>query len=279
MVEPGRSLTRQEFDAVIRRAAELAQSDPEAADGDLSEADLYRIAGDVGLGEGHVRRALAEVRSGASPGGSGLLDRLFGAATVHASRVVPGRPDELRESIDEFFVASQLLEPVRRAPGMLQYRPAVDWASKLAQAASLRSKKHYVASARRVDVRLDRVDDERTLVALTVDPGTRGEQLAGAGIGGGSAGVGLGVGATILLTPAWPLAAAVAGGVILGSIVSSGIAVAVGRGHRRRLTEVEAEVEGILDLLEAGEPLEPPPPSWRRWVRRQFHGVARDLER
>jgi hypothetical protein len=36
-------------------------------------------------------------------------------------------------------------------------------------------------------------------------------------------------------------------------------------------------VEGVLDALETGMSLEPPPASWRRWVKRQFHGVARDL--
>ena len=63
----GRGLTRQEFDVVIRRAAELAGSESEGSEGALTEAEVYRIAKEVGLGEGHVRMALAEVRSGASP--------------------------------------------------------------------------------------------------------------------------------------------------------------------------------------------------------------------
>jgi hypothetical protein len=40
---------------------------------------------------------------------------------------------------------------------------------------------------------------------------------------------------------------------------------------------VRDEVEGILDRLEARDSLEPPPSSWRRWVKRNFHGMARDL--
>ena len=51
----------------------------------------------------------------------------------------------------------------------------------------------------------------------------------------------------------------------------------VGRSHRRKLVGVAAELEGVLDTLEAERALEPPPPSWRRWVKRNFHGVARDL--
>ena len=124
----GRNLTRHEFDAVIRRAAELASSDPDGAEKALSEGELYRIAGEVGLPEGHVRRALAEMRSG-ELGGDGVLDRIFGPSSVRASRVVPGEPQGLGVQIDEFLVASQLLQPVRRGVTMLQYRPSVDWAS------------------------------------------------------------------------------------------------------------------------------------------------------
>jgi lipopolysaccharide biosynthesis regulator YciM len=67
-VSEGRGLTRREFDAVIRRAAELSTSDPETAEGALTEAELFRIAGEVGLSRHHVHQALAEVRSGS--GGS-----------------------------------------------------------------------------------------------------------------------------------------------------------------------------------------------------------------
>ena len=278
--DPGRSLSRHEFDAVIRRATELAQSDPDIGESALPEAEVFRIARDVGLADAHVRRALAEVRGGArqeAPGG--FLDRIFGPTTVHASRIVPGKPKALARSLDDFFVASQLLEPVRRGKELLQYRPAVDWASKLAQAASFSSKKYYVASAKWVDVRLEVVDEEHTMVALAVDPGTRAEQVVGAAVGGGMPGIGLGVGATLLLTPALPLALAVAGAVVAGGGLAAGITAAVGRAHRQKLLEVRAEMEGILDRLETGESLEPPPPSWRRWVKRQFHGVARDMGR
>ena len=78
-----RGLTRRDFDAVIRRAAELASSEPDGSDR-LSEAELFRIAGEVGLPDAHVRRALSEIRAGGGQGG--VLERLFGAASVSASR-------------------------------------------------------------------------------------------------------------------------------------------------------------------------------------------------
>ena len=46
----GRSLTRREFDAVIRRAAELAASDPDGGEGALTEDELFPEAQSGALG-------------------------------------------------------------------------------------------------------------------------------------------------------------------------------------------------------------------------------------
>lgn len=272
-----RSLTRREFDAVIRRAAELAEADSDAGDGTFTEGELLRIASEVGLPEAHVRRALAEVRSGGS--GGGFIDRTFGPASIGVARVIPGAPDAIGSEIDDFLVASQLLQPIRRGRGVLQYRPALDWASQLARAASFSSRKYYVASAKSVEVRLEGVDDDHTLVEFLVDPGTRGDDVAGALLGGGAAGGVVGGVGGVALAATAPLGLAIGVGVVAGVGVWTGIGYAVGRSHKKKLIEVRSEIEGVLDDLEAGRSLEPPPASWRRWVKRQFHGVARDLMR
>jgi hypothetical protein len=271
----GRSLTRREFDAVIRRAAELAGSDSDGPEGSVSEGELFRIAGEVGLSESHVRRALTEVRAGEV--GGGRLDRLFGPAFVRASRVVPGEPEAIALEIDEFLVATQLLQRVRRGETILQYRPAVDWTSQLARAASFSSRKYYIASAKLVEVRLERVDSERTLVEFLVDPGTRKEDVALAVFGGAGAGAASGAVIGAVLASVAPLALGIGVGVLAGAGIWSGMAIGIGKAHRKKVTDVRTEVEGVLDALERGASLEPPPASWRRWVKRHFHGVARDL--
>lgn len=273
----GGSLTRVEFDAVIRRAAELAASDPDAGEGKLSEVELYRIAGEVGLSEGHVRTALAEVRTGEE--GGTALDRIFGPATVHASRIVPGTIAELKLQLDDFLVGTQLLRPVRRAPELLLYQPALDWASKLARVASFTSHKYYIASAKSVEVRFESVDDEQTLIEFLVDPGTRPSDIAGAVLAGSAAGGVCGALVGVAVASALPFAFAVGAGVAVGLGVCGGVSMAAGREHRSKVVRVRAEVEGVLDRQEVGESLEPPPSSWRRWVKKQFHGVARDMTR
>jgi hypothetical protein len=275
-MDPGRSLTRKEFDEVIRRAAEIAASEPEGGESALTEAELFRIAREVGLDERHVRKALGQVRS-SPPTDRGTLSALYGPPFVVASRVVPGTKDALMETLDEFMVAGRLLQNVRKGEGLLQYRPAVDWASQVARAASSTSRKYYVASAKRVEVRLEEVDDIRTMVQIEVEPGTRDDYVAGGIIGGLGGGIGTGVGVGWTLAAVAPAALGVAAGIALGSLILGGIAWGTGVRHKKRLLDVRSELEGILDRLERGDGLEPPPPSWRRWVRRHFHGVARDV--
>ena len=244
-------------------------------DGALTEAELFRIAGEVGLSDAHVRMALVEVRSGAVEGNA--IDRIFGPLFISTSRVVSGNIDAITQAIDDFLVATQILQPVRRSPGVLQYRPAVDWASQLARAASFSSRKYYLASAKSVEVRLEDVGSGTVRVQFVVDPGTRGDSVLGAGLGGGTAGVGLGSLAGWALASSTPVGLAVGVGVVVGTALTGGITYATGIAHKKKLVEVQTEIEGVLDTLELGESLEPPPASWRRWVKRHFHGVARDV--
>jgi hypothetical protein len=145
----------------------------------------------------------------------------------------------------------------------------------VARLASATSRRYYVASAKSVEVRLEEVESGRTLVEFRVDPGTRGEAVGGAFFGGGMAGAAGGIAAGIALATVAPLALAAAAGAAVGGGATSGIVWAVGKSHRRKRRDVHAEVEGILDHLEVEEPLEPPPPSWQQWVRRQFHGARK----
>ena len=261
---------------MIRRAAEIAASEPEGSDSSLTEKELFRIARDVGLDERHVRKALVQVRT-SPPTGRGPVSALYGPSFVVVSRVVPGTRGHLAGVIDEFMVAGRLLQTVRKGSSVLQYRPAVDWASQIARAASSTSRKYYVASAKRVEVRLERVDDDHTLVELEVEPGTRDDYAAGGIMGGLAGGTAGGVGLGLAIAAAGPAALGVAAGILAGGAFFGGLCWVTGYYHKRRLLEVRSEAEGILDRLEAGESLEPPPPSWRRWVRRHFHGVAREL--
>ncbi len=165
--QSGKRLTRREFEAVIGRAAELASSDADNGDGDLSEAELFRIAGEVGLRGIHVRQVLEEVRSDLAFGRP--LDRWFGPRFIRADRVVPGNHTELCKRLDDFLVGTQLLQSVRRGSEVLLYRPAVDWASQIVRAASSQSRKNFADDVPRwpVTTRTDPITSETTVCCVT----------------------------------------------------------------------------------------------------------------
>ena len=278
-------LTRRDFDRVMRRAAEFAADDPGGTGDFFSDAEVVRIGREVGLRERHVRRALEEHRARGGGGGEGaagwwggglrvllLRDEIAASRTIERPRAV------IRQELDEFMVGGQLLQRVRRKDDLLQYRPAVDWVSRVARAASFRSGQHYVASSRLVEVWLERLGAGSTLVGIRVDPGIAANYrnwwvFAGCVAGPLGVAAGISVAAPSLLAVGTVV---LAGGAafVLASLTAALLAVP---GFRRRLADVRSEVEGVLDGLENENGLEPPPPAWRRWVRRHFHGVAREM--
>lgn len=273
------TLTRRDFDEVMRRASELAAAEPGGSEGEFTEAELVRIGREVGLADRHVRRALREFHSGTGQVVAGRrgIRALLESGEVRAGRTVARPRERIRHELDDFMVGGQLLQRVRQREDLLQYRPAIDWASRVARAASSTSRQHYVAASRLVEVRLEDLGTDSTQVDIVVDPGMAGNYRTGAVLGGGMAGAaaGLGVGAGLALLASLPVAAL--GGVAVGLAAAALVASMVAQGFQRRLGEVHLEVEGILDGLEDDGGLEPPPPAWRRWVRRHFHGVAREM--
>ncbi len=264
--ERSRSLTRTEFEAVMKRASELAVSDPYDGQSTLDEAEVFRIASEVGLPRKHIRRALAEMRSGENP--TGIVDRWFGPPQVRGSRVVKSSKEDLRNTLDEFLVAGNLLEAVRHGTDLLLYRPAVDWISHFARAGASLSRRAHWAAAKEIEIHLEEVDAKTTLIEIRVDPDIRGSYILGAWstglvLGGGTA---LGVAALTGGVLALPLAVALTFGGLSAVGTAAVAARIIGRYSRRAREEVQQELEGVLDRLEQGEDLAPPPPSWRRWV-------------
>ena len=253
---------------MIQRASELAAADPEGGEGTLDEAELFRIASEVGLPADHVRRALVEVRNAEVP--ANAIDRWFGSARIRVARTVPGEPADIAATLDEFLVAGHLLQPIRRGKEIMLYRPAVDWLSNFARAGASMSQKVYWASAKEIEVRLERGDEGSTLVQFDVDAGVRGDYVAGGLIAAAAAGGGAGFGVGILLgSLAVPLAVLIPAAIVVGGAAAVSVSWATGRASQRRRNEVLDEIEGIMDALERGEPLNPPPASWRRWASRQ----------
>lgn len=197
--------------------------------------------------------------AGVSPGGD-VPRRVLGRGVVRAGRAVPGSRTEVQRTVEEHFRGRESLQAVRRRPGRSLWEPAGGLASRMRRAVGVGGRGRELAEARSVELSVSRLEEGRSLAALTVDARNLRSRHAVDWLAGsapfwfaGALGLELAVGVP------WLLAGPLAGAGVLGA------GAAGGRWSfsktRRRL---ELVVSGLLDRLEQGGPLELDGPPGRR---------------
>ena len=255
----GRYLTRRDLEAVIRRAAELESSGGSAVP-ELSEADVVRIAQEVGLSEANIRRALAEHGGGeVLLVDRGLISRLCGPGLVTASRTVSRPAEEVTAELEHHFQSNQSLQLVRRTQHTSLWEPDKSVVASVVRGLDVFGRGYKLAKrGRAVQLRVVPLSEESCQVALTSD---LGNERAGWFWG-------FGVAVGVPLSWVW-LMFIMEGGIIpdpwliaAPGIIASTIALAR-VGYRRGVEKMRLTLDGMLDRLEHDEPLESPRPSWR----------------
>lgn len=264
MTEEGRlpvQLTRADLDRVIRRAAELqfheGTGDPDGAL--LSEEEVLRIGGEVGIEAAHMRRALGEVRAEALvpalPVDTSPLRGMIGEGRLRAERVVPGDATDVEQRLVRWLSDVESLQAVRRRAGVSLWEPAEGLVAQLKRGLKWGGQRYEFARAKQVEVSVQELEEGFSLVTVTVDVrNIRSEQGGGAALGFGFGGLAAGVALGVTLLPVVGAIGAGMAGVALGS--AGGIAV--GRSaFQQRAERLRLAAEGLLDRLERGE-LVPP---------------------
>jgi hypothetical protein len=273
---PGRSLKRADFEVVIRRAVELA-----AAQGDLdervSEAELVRIGGELGLPADQVRQALYEQpQLEVEPH---WYDSIYDRPILSESRVVPVKADVTMRRIEEYLSSREYMQLVRRRSGELAFIPAEDAISRLARGLSRPGSRFHMAHARRLIVSVQPIGTDRSHIRMDTD---FSEQRASSVKG--AIGAGVVAGSLISLAPLHAILAPIHAGVPAELAIAAGtlavtcasttyvtLKIAASR-FRNRLMLARREINGLLDRAENSERLEPPPAPWRRSLRARLFG-------
>jgi hypothetical protein len=261
-------IPRHAFEAVIRRAAELAMGEGEGEE-HFSEAEVVRIASELGLSPRHVQQALYELP--ALESAPSAFEGYFGSAIVTASRVVPGDAELTVRRLEEYLSTREYLQLVRRREGRLIFQPAEDTISLLARGLLRPSNRFQLARSRRVVLSAGAMETGRTHVQIAADLEDQRKSAVRSGIGLGASGgmmaalTGVGIAAIVGIEPT-----AAAGGFALTALVGGPLAGAwaglkvAASGFRKRVAAARLELDGLLDRAERGDRLEPPPAPWRR---------------
>lgn len=176
---PARRLGSEQIEAVVRRALELQTQEADTTgDPGVSDDELIRIGGELGIGPAHMRRALAEVSAESTrPAGGGIL----GAARATASRAVPGGAEQLRQHIDAYLRDCQYMAVLRRLPDRTIYEKSKGFQVEMTRmmdatrdVVSGRKPKRIGAgfdlrTARTVEVSVAQLDASSSLVTFTAD--------------------------------------------------------------------------------------------------------------
>jgi hypothetical protein len=271
---PGRAIGRVDFEQVIRRAAELSlnETDP---DENLTEDEVLRIATELGLPLHHVRQALFELPDlKVQPR---WYDRYFGPAVFSVNRVVPTRKEPALRRVEDYLVTREYLQIVRRKGDTIAFVPAEDTISSLARALSRPNSRHTISRASRVMIGVHSLPEDDSHVRFDVDlSDARTEAVRGGIVFGGTVGIAIGGLSAMFASAIMPGVLGQVpellafGGAMAGTIAGS-VSIAATR-FRTRVFSAKMELTGLLDRLERGDRLDPPPAPWRRKLQLRIFG-------
>ena len=248
-----RRLSSRDFELVIRRAAELQAREAEGLGSDgLTEAEALRIGRELGLSAEHLHKALAEVGSPGPPE-SGLLMQTFGPRTVHASRVMPGRAEDIARRLEQYLLEREYLAVLRRFSDRVVFTRASGMAAAMGRATSQIFSRSPRLGVDNMEMSVRSLDDGFAHVYLATSlAGTR-TAAATTSILGGATGASA-VGAILGIAVATPAA--------LVALPVFGLSVWGGRVYyERQQYRSQVQLESLLDRLEHGE-LPPPGGGW-----------------
>ncbi len=276
-----RAVTRSEMELVIRRAVELATEQADAGEA-ISEEEVVRIAGEVGLAPQYVRQALFELPALRREQQPTRVARFMGPCAISAQRIVPEDASDVLRRMEQYLTTREYLQVRRRQQGQLLLGPADDPLSKVFRTFTRSGKRFQLARATRVGVVVEPVEGTRARVRLDIDlEERRHTDFAGGGVIGTFFGIlagnalGFGGGAlAVMLGAITPLVVVAGVGLGLAGLaggVWGGLAISR-RTFRGRLQDARAEADVLLDRLETGERLEPPPSPLMRRLRDRFVG-------
>ena len=159
-------IDRSAMERVLQRAAELQARSADAPES-MTESELISLGKEVGLSSDLLRQALAEERTrGVAPADTGFASRVLGPATVSASRIVRGKPEDILGRLDAWMQREESLAVQRRSPSRVLWEARRDIFGSMQRNLNLGGRGYALSRANEVAATVSPVDPERTHVRL-----------------------------------------------------------------------------------------------------------------
>ena len=239
-------LTTDEVALVLRRAAELeAQSTGADPSDGFAASVVVEAAEEVGLSPVAVRRALAELQTGALPAAPVTPSRratLVGPSSVVESRVVAAAPDDVLAFADQ-YLRRRAFEQRRRQGRWVLYRERQDLLTHVRRIVDVDGARQLVGVSA-VVVTVSAMADTGTMVRFeaTLEPGRRGIPATATAYG------------VLAVTGTIAVATGDAAALVVGAPVGAAIGAAGWRRRRRwrhrRSDEISETLAALLDHLD-----------------------------
>ena len=263
---PNDGLSVEQIEAIINRATEL-QAEADFSLPTLDEDALHRVARELGIQPGHLRRAIAESRTSLIRPEPSLLDRILAPLSVTESRVVHGERDVVEERLGEWMTRQEGLRLRRkdRDGGVWEKDPHI--VTRVRMGLRLGRGSRVLRNSRKVAHRIQSIRDDEQALALEAEThtiknvGAAGLAALGAVASAGAA-FGIASGVPEIAVPA-----------AIGGLALSGAGVIVG--VRMWVNRIREGLRRVLDGVSSQETASPPDSLdrhvkdiWRNW--RQF---------
>lgn len=258
---------RTAAERVMHRAVRLAadQAPEDSVDG-ISEQALIEAAAELGVDISVVQQAAVEERLGLLVHKAQRGDSLVGPAVVTVSRIVPGHPEEVLDSVDSWLRRSGSLRRQRSDALSAKYSQRTDLAASAERTARSLMGTEELGRLTQLSVsataaaQLNAADGPSTLVALSTDLSAERSMMVATAAGTailGSAFAICGVVAAVA-SAIGGSGAEIAAGVGLAVLSLFGIPVSCALGYGilrlrgRGISNTEDSLHGILDRVATG---------------------------
>ena len=249
-IEP---LSVDQVETIIRRAVEL-QVDDDLSLPTLDEAALHRVAAELGIEPGHLRRAIAEARTSLDQPDPGLFDRVFAPGSITESAVVRGDRESIESRLGDWMSRQEGLRLRKKLPDGGVWEKDSHVLTRIRMGLRLGRGSKVLRNSRKVTHRIQPIRPDEQALALEAETHTLktvgATAVAGLGVlaaAGAAAGAASGV-------PEIAIPAA-AGGFLLGAgAIVTGVKVWLGRVR----DALRRALDGVTSpgIVENADPLE-----------------------